>query len=72
VTVEGAVTAARVLGSTVILVGDEQVLQGHLARHGVAGWAWHPTRAGGGRDERGPMAALRKKSTPRSRSAWTW
>lgn len=62
VTVEGAVAAARELGSTVILVGDEQVLRNHLARHDTGGLAIgirHAPEA----VEMGesPMAALRKK-----------
>jgi glycerol-3-phosphate acyltransferase PlsX len=62
VTVEGAVAAARELGSTVILVGDEQVLRSQLARHDVGGLdltVRHAPEA----VEMGesPMAALRKK-----------
>ena len=62
VTVEGAVAAARELGSTVILVGNETVLHDHLARHDVRGLALticHAPEA----VEMGesPMYALRKK-----------
>ena len=62
VTVEGAVAAARELGSTVILVGNEAVLRDHLARHDVRGLAMtvgHAPEA----VEMGenPMSALRKK-----------
>ena len=62
VTVEGAVAAARELGSTVILVGDEQVLQGHLARHEVRGLALSVRHAPEAVEMgESPMAALRKK-----------
>lgn len=62
VTVEGAVAAARELGSTVILVGDEQVLQSHLARHDVGGLALTVQHAPESVDMgESPMAALRKK-----------
>jgi glycerol-3-phosphate acyltransferase PlsX len=62
VTVEGAVAAARELGSTVILVGDEGVLQTHLARHDTGGLPigirHAPEAVAMGES---PMAALRKK-----------
>ena len=62
VTVEGAVAAARELGSTVILVGDQQVLQSHLARHDVGGLALTVQHAPESVDMgESPMAALRKK-----------
>jgi glycerol-3-phosphate acyltransferase PlsX len=62
VTVEGAVAAARELGSTVILVGDEQVLRSHLARHDVGGLALTVQHAPESVDMgESPMAALRKK-----------
>src|SRR5512136_684187 len=62
VTVEGAVTAAREFGSTVILVGDEQVLQGHLARHDVRGLGLSVRHAPEAVEmSESPMAALRKK-----------
>ena len=62
VTVEGAVIAARELGSTVILVGDEQVLQGHLARHDVRGLGLSIRHAPEAVEmSESPMAALRKK-----------
>src|SRR5512137_951585 len=62
VTVEGAVSAARELGSTVILVGDERTLDGHLGRHDARDLGLtiqHAPEA----VEMGesPMAALRKK-----------
>ena len=62
VTVEGAVAAARELGSTVILVGDEQVLRTHLARHDVGGLDLAVRHAPEAVDMgESPMAALRKK-----------
>jgi glycerol-3-phosphate acyltransferase PlsX len=62
VTVEGAVSAARELGSTVILVGDEQVLRTHLARHEVGGLDLTVRHAPESVDMgESPMAALRKK-----------
>lgn len=62
VTVEGAVAAVRELGSTVILVGDEQVLRSHLARHDVGGLALTVQHAPESVDMgESPMAALRKK-----------
>lgn len=62
VTVEGAVAAARELGSTVILVGDEQVLRSHLARHDVGGLALTVQHAPESVEMgESPMAALRKK-----------
>ena len=62
VTVEGAVTAARELGSTVILVGDERVLQGHLDRHDVRGLGLSIRHAPEAVEmSESPMAALRKK-----------
>lgn len=62
VTVEGAVTAARELGSTVILVGDEQVLQRHMARHDTAGLNLSVRHAPEAVEMgESPMAALRKK-----------
>ncbi len=62
VTVEGAVAAARELGSTVILVGDEQVLRSHLARHDAGGLALTVQHAPESVDMgESPMAALRKK-----------
>jgi glycerol-3-phosphate acyltransferase PlsX len=62
VTVEGAVTAARELGSTVILVGDEQVLQRHLARHDIRDLALSVRHAPEAVEmDESPMTALRKK-----------
>lgn len=62
VTVEGSVAAARELGSTVILVGDEQVLRGALARHDVRGLAISIRHAPEAVEMgESPMAALRKK-----------
>jgi len=62
VTVEGAVAAARELGSTVILVGDEQVLRSHLARHDVGGLDLTVQHAPESVEMgESPMAALRKK-----------
>jgi glycerol-3-phosphate acyltransferase PlsX len=62
VTVEGAVAAARELGSTVILVGDEQVLARHLANHDVRGLALSVQHAPEAVEmAESPMAALRKK-----------
>ena len=62
VTVGGAVSAARELGSTVILVGDEQVLQGHLARHDARGLNLSIRHAPEAVEMgESPMAALRKK-----------
>ncbi len=62
VTVEGAVGAARELGSRVILVGDEQVLAQHLARHDVRGLALDVHHAPEAVEMgESPMAALRKK-----------
>jgi glycerol-3-phosphate acyltransferase PlsX len=62
VTVEGAVAAARELGSTVILVGDEQVLARHLASHDVGGLALSVQHAPEAVEMgESPMAALRKK-----------
>jgi glycerol-3-phosphate acyltransferase PlsX len=62
VTVEGAVSAARELGSTVVLVGDEQVLQDHLTRHDVRGLTLSIQHAPEAVDMgESPMAAFRKK-----------
>jgi len=62
VTVGGAVSAARELGSTVILVGDERVLQGHLARHDARGLNLSIRHAPEAVEMgESPMAALRKK-----------
>jgi glycerol-3-phosphate acyltransferase PlsX len=62
VTVEGAVTAARELGSTVILVGDEQVLQRQMARHDIRGLKLSVRHAPEAVEMgESPMAALRKK-----------
>ena len=62
VTVEGAVIAARELGSTVILVGDEHVLQGHLARHDVRGLGLSIRHAPEAVEmNESPMTALRRK-----------
>ena len=62
VTVEGAVAAARELGSTVILVGNEAVLRDHLARHDVRGLAMTVRHAPEAVEMgENPMSALRKK-----------
>jgi len=62
ITVEGAVAAARELGSTVILVGDEQVLRTQLARHDVDGLGLAVRHAPETVEiGESPMAALRKK-----------
>ena len=62
VTVEGAVAAARELGSTVILVGNEAVLREHLARHDVRGLAMTVRHAPEAVEMgENPMSALRKK-----------
>ena len=62
VTVEGAVAAARDLGSTVILVGDENVLRRHLDRYDVRGLSLTVQHAPEAVDMgESPMAALRKK-----------
>ena len=62
VTVEGAVAAARELGSTVILVGNEVVLRDHLARHDVRGLAMTVQHAPEAVEMgENPMSALRKK-----------
>jgi glycerol-3-phosphate acyltransferase PlsX len=62
VTVEGAVAAARELGSTVILIGDEHVLQQHLSRHDTRGLALHVQHASEAVEMgESPMTALRKK-----------
>jgi glycerol-3-phosphate acyltransferase PlsX len=62
VTVEGAVAAARELGSTVILVGDDQVLARHLANHDVRGLTLNVRHAPEAVEmAESPMAALRKK-----------
>ena len=61
-TVEGAVAAARELGSTVILVGNEVVLRDHLARHDVRGLAMTVRHAPEAVEMgENPMSALRKK-----------
>ena len=61
-TVEGAVAAARELGSTVILVGNEAVLRDHLARHDVRGLAMTVRHAPEAVEMgENPMSALRKK-----------
>ena len=62
VTVEGAVAAARELGSTVILVGNEAILRDHLARHDVRGLAMTVRHAPEAVEMgENPMSALRKK-----------
>jgi phosphate acyltransferase len=62
VNVEGAVAAARELGSEVVLVGDEQVLQQHLARQDTRGLALSVRHAPEAVEMgESPMAALRKK-----------
>ena len=73
VTVEGAVAAARELGSTVILVGNEAVLRDHLARHDVRGLAMTVRHAPEAVEMgRTPCPLSEKKSTPPSGSAWRW
>jgi glycerol-3-phosphate acyltransferase PlsX len=62
VTVEGAVAAARELGSTVILVGNEAILRDHLARRDVRGLAMTVRHAPEAVEMgENPMSALRKK-----------
>lgn len=62
VTVAGAVAAARELGSTVILVGNEAILRDHLARHDVRGLAMTVRHAPEAVEMgENPMSALRKK-----------
>ncbi len=62
VNVAGAIAAARDLGSDVVLVGDETVLQQHLAAHDTRGLAISVRHAPEAVEMgESPMAALRKK-----------